>query len=202
MAKSLKLSCSTAWNSPSLLVQISNSSELSREVLDPSWSPAISYLGSVWFSSLRSIIPASQSHSVCNPFLLLSERLPRHLSPSLAHCPPPTFMGEEATHSLPFFRPLTAMAQVSITKKPSVPAPSLILFSPSDFLHPEEVVALAVPEDEEGGKDVLITLSSPVFSCTWVSYSLLWSSSLAASHIIRRPRAPRSWNLLRTWCLR
>lgn len=29
-----------------------------------------------------------------------------------------------------------------------------------DFLHPEELVALAIPEDEEREKDVLMTLSS------------------------------------------
>lgn len=91
VAKSLKLP--TAWNSQSLLVQIPKNSELSREVLDPSWSPATSYLGSFWFSSLGCIIPASHSHSVCDPFPLLSERQPLHLSPSLAHYPPPTFMG-------------------------------------------------------------------------------------------------------------
>lgn len=88
MAKSLKLP--TAWNSQSLLVQIPKNSELSREVLDPSWSPATSYLGSFWFSSLGSIIPASHSHSVCDPFPLLSERQPLHLSPSwlIIHLPP------------------------------------------------------------------------------------------------------------------
>lgn len=39
-------------------------------------------------------------------------------------------------------------------------------------------------------------------SCTWVLCSQLSSSSLAASHTSKRLRAPKSWSLLRTWCLR